>query len=74
MHRRWEKVSSPFLQKMKEIVIAWLSIYPTLTFFSILLDEEIKDFPIPLRVLILTLIVVPIAIKLVIPLNRKLFT
>ena len=57
---------------MKQLLIIWLAIYPIITILSYLLGPYLAEQVIPLRTLVMTLIIVPIMVKLAIPFSRRL--
>jgi antibiotic biosynthesis monooxygenase (ABM) superfamily enzyme len=60
--------------KWKFAVMVWLAIYPTLTFVSYLIGDVIKDWPLPLKTLLMTGILVPTMVFILLPILRKLLT
>jgi antibiotic biosynthesis monooxygenase (ABM) superfamily enzyme len=48
-------------------VITWLAIYPTVTLAMALLGDVTARLPLPVRTLILTVVVVPVAVYGVVP-------
>jgi antibiotic biosynthesis monooxygenase (ABM) superfamily enzyme len=58
--------------RWKTAVLIWLGIYPTITLNLFLLGPLIADFPLPLKTLCLTLIVVPIMVWVVLPFLQKM--
>jgi len=66
------KPSAP--KKWKAMLLVWLTIYPLLNLFFPLLDPYIGQFSLPLRLLIMTIIIVPIMSSILAFLNKKLFT
>ncbi len=58
--------------KWKFAVMVWLAIYPTITFVSFLIGDIIKSWPLPLKTLIMTGILVPTMVFILLPLLRKL--
>lgn len=55
----------------RRAVIIWLSIYPLVTVAQLLLRPVIGDLPVPLGTLVMTVLVVPVAVYLVVPLLTK---
>lgn len=47
-------------KKWKMMLLVWVSIYPLLNIFFPLLTPYISDFSLPIRLLIMTIIIVPI--------------
>jgi antibiotic biosynthesis monooxygenase (ABM) superfamily enzyme len=60
--------------KWKFAVMVWLAIYPTITFVSYLIGDVIKDWPLPLKTLLMTGILVPTMVFILLPILRKLLT
>lgn len=58
--------------KWKFAVMVWIAIYPMITTLQYVLGAQMKDMPIPLRSLIMTLILVPLMVFGMLPLLRKL--
>ncbi|MAX78695.1 MAG: hypothetical protein CL843_00770 [Crocinitomicaceae bacterium] len=57
----------------KRTFLTWLAIYPKITLLFWLLGDFLVDFPLPVRTLILTLIVVPLLSYVVSPAMNKVF-
>ncbi|MFI5979846.1 hypothetical protein ACIBEA_03100 [Streptomyces sp. NPDC051555] len=55
----------------RRALITWLAVYPTITLTLGLLGPAMTDLPLPLRTLILTAVVVPVAAYALIPLLMK---
>ncbi len=60
--------------KWKFAVMVWLAIYPTITFVSYLIGDVIKDWPLALKTLLMTGILVPTMVFILLPILRKLLT
>jgi len=58
--------------RWKTAILIWLGIYPTVTLTFWLLAPVLADFPLPLRTLIITLIVVPIMVWVILPTLQKI--
>jgi antibiotic biosynthesis monooxygenase (ABM) superfamily enzyme len=58
--------------KWKFTVMVWLAIYPTITLVTFLIGDYIKNFPLPLKTLIMTGILVPLMVFVLLPILRKL--
>lgn len=58
--------------KWKFAVMVWIAIYPSITLVSLLIGDYIKSFPLPIRTLIMTGILVPLMVFVLLPLLRKL--
>ncbi|WP_298392814.1 hypothetical protein [Flavobacterium sp.] len=58
--------------KWKFAVMVWIAIYPSITLVSLLIGDCIKSFPLPVRTLIMTGILVPLMVFVLLPLLRKL--
>ncbi|MCU0424006.1 MAG: hypothetical protein MUF71_00135 [Candidatus Kapabacteria bacterium] len=57
--------------RWKTAIVIWLGIYPTITTVFFLLQPFVAEFPLPLKTLCLTLIVVPIMVWVMLPLLQK---
>ena len=60
--------------KWKFAVMVWIAIYPTITFVSYLIGDVIKEWPLPLKTLLMTGILVPTMVFVLLPILRKLLT
>jgi antibiotic biosynthesis monooxygenase (ABM) superfamily enzyme len=60
-------------KRYKLAVLVWIGLYPLLTALSYLTAPLLVDFPIPVRTLVLSLILVPIMIFVLIPSINKYF-
>ena len=60
--------------KWKFAVMVWIAIYPTITFVSYLIGDIIKEWPLPLKTLLMTGILVPTMVFVLLPILRKLLT
>lgn len=58
--------------KWKFAILVWLAIYPTITLVSFLIGDIIKNWPLPLKTLFMTGILVPLMVFVLLPLLRKL--
>ena len=58
--------------KWKFAVIVWLAIYPTITLVTFIIGDFIQKFPLPIKTLIMTGILVPLMIFVLLPLLRKI--
>ncbi|MCU0349584.1 MAG: hypothetical protein MUF43_01960 [Flavobacterium sp.] len=58
--------------KWKFAVMVWLAIYPTITLVTFIIGDSIQKFPLPIKTLIMTGILVPLMIYVLLPLLRKL--
>ncbi|TAI48821.1 hypothetical protein [Flagellimonas allohymeniacidonis] len=61
------------MKKLKNAVIVWVAIYPTITLIMVVFGEMLSELPIYLRTLILTLILVPAMVYFLIPFWTKVF-
>lgn len=60
-------------EKHKRALLIWLAIYPLITILFYALGGFIKDFPIPIKTLILTIIAVPTVVYVILPFYMKIF-
>ncbi|MEY4834342.1 MAG: hypothetical protein RI980_457 [Bacteroidota bacterium] len=58
--------------KWKFAILVWLAIYPTITLVSFLIGDLIKKWPLPLKTLVMTGILVPLMVFVLLPVLRKL--
>jgi antibiotic biosynthesis monooxygenase (ABM) superfamily enzyme len=58
--------------KWKFAILVWLAIYPTITLVSFLIGDFIKKWPLPLKTLVMTGILVPLMVFVLLPVLRKL--
>lgn len=58
--------------KWKFAIMVWLAIYPTITLVGFLIGDLIKNWPLPLKTLLMTGILVPLMVFILLPLLRKL--
>ncbi|WP_371268034.1 hypothetical protein [Flavobacterium sp.] len=59
--------------KWKFAFIVWIAIYPSITLLNYIIGEGLNHFPIPIRTLIVTGILVPLMVFILLPLLRKIF-
>lgn len=52
-------------------LLTWIAIFPLVTLGSLALEPFTQHWPLPLRTLVLTLVVVPLAVYLVVPALMK---
>lgn len=55
------------MKKLKTTLIVWIAIYPTITAIQYFFGEYLMAFPLAIRSLILTLILVPLMVYMLIP-------
>jgi antibiotic biosynthesis monooxygenase (ABM) superfamily enzyme len=61
--------------RWKTSVLIWLGIYPALTLVIWLVGPSIQDWPLPVRTLVMTAVLVPLMVYVLLPiLNRLLAT
>lgn len=59
--------------RWKTSVLVWLGIYPALTLVLWLVGPTIRDWPLPVRTLLMTAVLVPLMVYVLLPgLNRLL--
>ena len=58
--------------RWKLAVIVWLAIYPVLTFLLWVVGPEIRGWPLPLRTLALTVVLVPTMVFVLLPALQQL--
>ena len=59
--------------RWKTAVVVWIAIYPALTFVLWLAGPTIRDWPVALRTLVLTLVLVPLMVYILLPALQRLF-
>ncbi|NJO01576.1 MAG: hypothetical protein HC880_07705 [Bacteroidia bacterium] len=59
--------------RYKIALITWIAIYPPLTLILLIFGPYLEPFPLPLRTLVLTAILVPMMVYFLVPMLRKLF-
>lgn len=60
-------------KKWKMMLLVWVSIYPLLNIFFPLLTPYISDFSLPIRLLIMTIVIVPIMSFILGSLQKRFF-
>lgn len=60
--------------RLKRTALIWLAVYPTVLTVLCLLGPHFRDWPLPLRVMGSTLIIVPIVVNISAPLVEVLFS
>lgn len=66
----FEFMKSP--KKWKFALMVWMAIYPAITLLSFLIGDEIKDWPLALRTLVMTGILVPLMVYVLLPALGKI--
>jgi antibiotic biosynthesis monooxygenase (ABM) superfamily enzyme len=59
--------------RYKTVFITWLAVYPTLTLLLEFFGDDLRELALPLRTLVISAVLVPVAIYLVVPLLRRVF-
>lgn len=67
----WRSVLRP---RLKRTALIWLAVYPTVLIVLSLLGAHFRHWPLPLRVLGSTLIIVPIVVNISAPLIEALLS
>ena len=66
-------VQTPAVSRGRAAVIVWIGLFPPAVVMSMLLEPHTREWPLPLRTLLLTLILVPVVVLGTVPLlNRAL--
>ena len=60
-------------KKWKLILLVWCGIYPSITLLSVTVVPLLKNLPIYLKTLVMTIILVPIMVLVIIPTIHKYF-
>lgn len=60
------------MKRLKQVLIVWASIYPTITIILYYFGELLWQIPLVLRTLVLTAVLVPLMIYVLIPFWTKL--
>jgi len=58
--------------RYKQAIITWLGVYPALTVTLAVLGPAMESWPLPLRTLLVTLILVPALTWVILPLLRRM--
>lgn len=66
--------SPALLERLKRTVLVWLAVYPTVLTVLILLGDALKGWPLPLRVLGSTALIVPIVTNIAEPLVKRILS
>lgn len=69
---------APLLQmkappRWKTAILIWLAIYPSITALMLLFGEHLVSFPVPIRTLLMTAVLVPLMVFVLLPALQKLF-
>jgi len=59
--------------RYKQAIITWLGVYPALTLILAVLGPVMESWPLPLRTLLVTLLMVPALTWLILPFLRRMF-
>jgi uncharacterized protein len=59
--------------RYKTVFITWLAVYPTLTLLLELFGDDLSKLALPLRTLVISAVLVPVAIYVVVPLLHRVF-
>ncbi len=62
------------MKKLKNILIVWVAIYPTITIIQFLFGELLNELPLVLRTLTLTGVLVPLMVFVLIPFWTRILT
>ena len=60
-------------RRYRQALIVWIAIYPTITLVLELAGPLIQDWPLPLRTLALTAVVVPTMVFVLLPTLQRVF-
>lgn len=66
--------SIALLERLKRTVLVWLAVYPTVLAVLLLLGDALKGWPLPLRVLGSTALIVPIVTNIAEPLVKRILS
>ena len=61
------------MPRYKTAAITWLAIYPTLTVILELFGDTLSKMALPLRTLVITAVLVPVAVYALVPALRHVF-
>ncbi len=61
------------MSQLKNTLIVWIAIYPTITIILFLFGKYLNQLPLLLRTFILTIILVPLMVYILIPFWRRVF-
>ncbi len=59
--------------RYKQAVITWLAVYPALTATLAMLGPLMETWPLPMRTLLVTLLLVPVVVYVIVPLLNRVF-
>lgn len=59
--------------RYKQAVIIWLAVYPALTLTLAVLGPMMETWPLPLRTLLVTLLMVPLVVYVLVPVLNRVF-
>lgn len=54
------------------MLVVWLSIYPLVTLVAALLGPHLRELPVPVQTLVMTLVLVPVMTLVMMPLVSRL--
>ncbi len=63
--------STALLERLKRTLLVWLAVYPTVLAVLLLLGDALRGWPLPLRVLGSTALIVPIVTNIAEPLVKR---
>jgi hypothetical protein len=58
--------------RWKSLLVIWLSIYPLVTLVAALLGPHLRDLPVPVQTLVMTVLLVPAMTLVMLPLMSRL--
>lgn len=67
-------MSTPRPPKYKMATLTWIAIYPLITVILYVFGPELQAFPIFIRTLILTVVLVPLMVWVAVPFLQKIFS
>jgi antibiotic biosynthesis monooxygenase (ABM) superfamily enzyme len=59
--------------RWKTALLIWLAIYPSITTLMLLFGQHLARFPVPIRTLLLTVVLVPLMVFVLLPGLQQLF-
>jgi len=66
--------STALLERLKKTLLVWVAVYPTVLAVLLLLGDALKGWPLPLRVLGSTALIVPIVTNIAEPLVKRILS
>ncbi|WP_298545689.1 hypothetical protein [uncultured Aquimarina sp.] len=62
------------MKKVRQTIIVWIAIYPTITIIQYFFENLLNTFRLEIRTLILTVVLVPLMVYVLVPFWTKILT